>query len=157
MWTRGTHLVPRKGAASSPQGCQGSRVWFAAEANWTWWQCWPGCAQTKLCYLNGIAALADLRISWWFGLESTLKSSRSNTPAQVVQALYNLALNTSRSGASTASPGTLCQCLTTFTVNNSFLVYNVASFSLESFPFVLSLLLSEPCQKSLSRLWYELS
>lgn len=33
---------------------------------------WPGCAQTKLCYLNGTAAL-DLRMTGWFGLEGTLE------------------------------------------------------------------------------------
>ena len=50
-------------------------------------------------------------------------------------------LNTSREGAATASLGNLCQCFTTLTVKNFFLIsnLNLPSFSLKLFPLVLSL------------------
>jgi len=53
----------------------------------------------------------------------------------------NLALNTAREGASTASLGNLGQCLTTLMVKNFFLIsdLNLPSFALELSPLVLSL------------------
>jgi len=60
---------------------------------------------------------------------------------RLLKALSNLALNTSREGAATASLGNLCQALTTFMVKNFFLVSNLnpPSFSLKPFLLVLSL------------------
>ena len=56
------------------------------------------------------------------------------------KASSNLALNTARDGASPASLDSLCQCLTTFTVKNFFLVsnLNLCSFVLNPSPFVLA-------------------
>ena len=53
----------------------------------------------------------------------------------------NLALNTSRQGASTASLGNLFQCLTTLPVKNFFLTsnLNLPSFSLKPLRLVLLL------------------
>jgi len=53
----------------------------------------------------------------------------------------NLALNTARQGAATASLGNLFQCLTTLTVKNFFLISNLKlpSFSLKPFTLALSL------------------
>jgi len=50
----------------------------------------------------------------------------------------NLALNTAREGAATASLGSLFQCFTTLTVKNFFLIsnLNLPSFSLQPFPLV---------------------
>jgi len=50
-------------------------------------------------------------------------------------------LNTYREGAATASLGNLCQCFTTLTVKNFFLIsnLNLPSFILQPFPLVLSL------------------
>jgi len=60
---------------------------------------------------------------------------------RVLQAPYNLALNTAREGTATASLGNLFQCFTTLMVKNFFLIsnLNLPSFSLEPFPLVLSL------------------
>jgi len=60
---------------------------------------------------------------------------------RLLRAPSNLALNTAREGAATASQGKLVQCFTTLMVKNFFLTsnLNLPSFSLESFPLVLSL------------------
>jgi len=57
-----------------------------------------------------------------------------------LRAPSNLALNTSREEAATASLGNLCQCFTILMVKNFFLVsnLNLPSFSLQPFPLVLS-------------------
>jgi len=59
---------------------------------------------------------------------------------RVLRAPSNLALNTAREGAATASLDSLGQCLTTLMVKNFFLTsdLNLPSFSLEPFPLVLS-------------------
>jgi len=71
---------------------------------------------------------------------------------RVLQATSNLALNTAREGAATASLGNLGQCLTTLRVKNFFLVsnLNLPSFSLKPLPLVLSLhaLVKGPLQLS---------
>ena len=53
----------------------------------------------------------------------------------------NLALGTTRNGASIASLGSLCQCLTTPRVKTFLLTssQNLSSFNLKTFPLVLSL------------------
>jgi len=58
---------------------------------------------------------------------------------RLLKDLPNLALNTAREGAATASPGNLGQCLTTLTVKNFFLIshLNLPSFSLKPLPLVL--------------------
>ena len=77
-------------------------------------------------------------------------SSSSNPPAmgrdtfhftRLLKASSNLALNTSREGASTTSLGNLFQCLTILKVKNfSFVVdLNLLCFSLKPLFFVLSL------------------
>ena len=60
---------------------------------------------------------------------------------RLLRAPSNLALNTAREGASTASLGKLFQCFTTLTVKNFLLISNInlPSFSLQPFPLVLSL------------------
>ena len=60
---------------------------------------------------------------------------------RLLKALSNLALNTSREGASTASLGNLFQCLASLIVKNFFLIpnLNLPSFSLKPIPLVLSL------------------
>ena len=67
------------------------------------------------------------RITDWFRLEGTLKPIQFHPPAmgrdtshqpRLPKAPSSLALSTSRDGASTASLGSLCQCLTTLTVKN---------------------------------------
>ncbi|CAN0052273.1 unnamed protein product [Bubo scandiacus] len=106
-------------------------------------------------YCKGIMHMKHLirfRMVKWFGLEETLKIIWFQPPChgqghlpldQVLKALSNLALNTAREGAATASLGNLCQCLTTVTVKNFFLISNLdlISFSLKLLPLVLSLLL----------------
>ena len=66
----------------------------------------------------------------WLGLEGTFKVTQLQPPSigrdishqtALLTAPSSLALNTSREGASTTSLGNLFQCLTTLTVNNSFL------------------------------------
>jgi len=59
----------------------------------------------------------------------------------LLRAPSNLALNTAREGAATASLGNLFQSLTTLTVKNFFLIshLNLPSFSSKPFPLVLSL------------------
>ena len=54
---------------------------------------------------------------------------------------FNLALNASRQGTSTASLGNLFQCLTTLIVKTLFITSNInqPSFSLKPLPLVLSL------------------
>jgi len=61
--------------------------------------------------------------------------------ARVLQAPSNLALNTAREGAATASLGSLCQGLTPLRVKNFFLVSNrnMPSFSLKPLHLVLLL------------------
>jgi len=70
----------------------------------------------------------------------------------VLKAQSNLALNTSREGASTAFLGNLFQCLTTLRVKNLFPIsnLNLPSFSLKPLPLVLSLhvLVKVPLQLS---------
>jgi len=60
---------------------------------------------------------------------------------RVLRAPSNLALNTVREGAATASLGNLGQGLTTLMGKNFFLIsnLNLPSVSLQPFPFVLSL------------------
>ena len=65
----------------------------------------------------------------------------TGTPStRVLRAPSNLALNTAREGAATASLGNLFQGLTTLMVKNLFLIsnLNLPSFSSEPFPLVLS-------------------
>ena len=78
---------------------------------------------------------------------------------RLLRAPSNLALNSSREGAATASLGSLCQCLTTLMVKNFFLIshLNLPSFSLEPFPLVLSVAYAKQCltvQKSFSSSTY---
>jgi len=72
---------------------------------------------------------------------------------RVLRALSNLALNTAREGAATASLGNVGQGLTALTVMNFFLIshINLPSFSLKLVPFVLSLhaLVKSPSSSSL--------
>jgi len=90
------------------------------------------------------------RITEWFGLEGTIRSSGSNSPAKsrgifqetrLLRAPSNLALNTAREGAATTPLGSLCQCFTTLMVKNFILIsnLNLPPISLEPFPLVLSL------------------
>jgi len=60
---------------------------------------------------------------------------------QVAESSIQPGLEHFQGGASTASLGNLCQCLTTLMVKNFFLIssLNLPSFSLEPFPLVLSL------------------
>jgi len=60
---------------------------------------------------------------------------------RLLRAPSNLALNTAREGASTASLGNLFQCLTTLRIKNLFLRTNrtLPFFSLKRLPLVLSL------------------
>ena len=60
---------------------------------------------------------------------------------RVLRAPSNLALNTAREGAATASLGNLCQGLTTLRVKDFFLLsnLNLPSFSLKPLPLVLPL------------------
>jgi len=60
---------------------------------------------------------------------------------RLLRAPFNLALNTAREGAATASLGNLGQGLTTLMGKNFFLIskLNLPSFSLQPFPLVLSL------------------
>jgi len=60
---------------------------------------------------------------------------------RLLRAPSNMALNTAREGAATASLGNLGQCLTTLMGKNFFPIshQNLPSFSLEPFPHVLSL------------------
>ena len=91
-------------------------------------------------------------IESWNGLgwKEPYRSSRSKPPAmgrdtfhqtRLLQAPSNLALNTAREGAPTASLGNLFQGLTALIVKTFFLISNVnlPSFSLKSLPLVLSL------------------
>ena len=59
---------------------------------------------------------------------------------RLLRAPSNLAWNVSRDGASTTSLGNLCQCLTTLTVKNFFLIssLHLPSFSLKPFLLVLA-------------------
>jgi len=50
----------------------------------------------------------------------------------LLKAPSNLALDTAREGAATASLGNLCQCLTTLIVKNFFLISNLNLLSVES-------------------------
>ena len=60
---------------------------------------------------------------------------------RLLRAPSNLALNTAREGAATASLGNLFQCFTTLMLKNFFQTsnLNLPSFSLQPFPLVLSL------------------
>ncbi|KAK4829612.1 hypothetical protein QYF61_005739 [Mycteria americana] len=70
---------------------------------------------------------------------------------RLLKAPSNLALNTSKDGASTTSLGNLFQCLTTLIGKNFFLIsnLNLPSFSLKPLPLALSLhaLVLEGCNK----------
>jgi len=59
---------------------------------------------------------------------------------RLLRAPSNLALNTAREGAATASLGNLGQCFTTLMVKNFFLIFslNLPSFTLEKFSLVKS-------------------
>jgi len=85
-----------------------------------------------------------------FGWKGPQRSSSPNPPAmgrdtfhwtRFLKALSNLALNTSRDGASTASLGSLFQHVTTLTGKNFFPRSNpnLPSFSLKPLPLVLLL------------------
>jgi len=65
---------------------------------------------------------------------------------RLLRAPSYLALNTAREGASTASLGNLCQCLTTLRVKNLFLVsnLNLPSFSLKPLNLSLHSLIESP-------------
>ena len=81
----------------------------------------------------------------WFGLEviqfqpPTMGRAATHQTG-LPRAPSNVALNSSRDGAPTASLGSSFQCLTTLWVKNFFLTsnQNLLSFSLKPFPFVLS-------------------
>jgi len=62
-------------------------------------------------------------------------------PTRLIKVPFSLVLNTAKEGASTASLRNLCQCLTTLTVKNFFLLsyLNLPSFILKPLPLVLSL------------------
>jgi len=110
-------------------------------------------SSTSYCLLHGENSRKpkfQLRITAWFGLEGTLKPPSSNLPAmgrdtfhqtRLLRAPPNVALNTAREGAATASLGKLCQCLTTLIVKNFFLTSSLNLPSLSSKPssLVLSL------------------
>ena len=94
--------------------------------------------------------LGNHRIIERSGLEVTLKIIWFQPPCheqghlhqtRLLRAPTNLALNTSREGADTASLGNLGQCFTTLMVKNFFLLsnLNLPSFSLQPFLLVLSL------------------
>ena len=85
-----------------------------------------------------------------WGWKAPLKDIQLQPPAmgrdpfrqpRVLRAPSNLALNTAREGAATASLGNLGQGLTTLRVKNFFLIssLNLPSFSLKPSPLVLSL------------------
>jgi len=71
----------------------------------------------------------------------------TKTYSTLLRALSKCLLNTDRLGASTSSPGSLFQCLSTFSVHKCFLMsrINLPWFSFEPFPCVLSL---DPREKS---------
>jgi len=90
------------------------------------------------------------RIIEWFGLEGTLKTISFQPRAmsrdtfhytRLLKAPSNLALDTAREGADTASLGNLFQCLNTLIIKNFFFItsLNLSSFSLKPLPLVLSL------------------
>lgn len=62
---------------------------------------------------------------------------------ELLRAPFNLALNSSRDGESTAGLDNVCQCLTTPIEKNFLLIsnLNLPSFSLDPFPLVLYMLL----------------
>ena len=106
---------------------------------------------------NSSGIVQELKVSLesqnGLGWKGPYRSSSSNPPAmgrdtfhqtRLLKAPANLALNTAREGAATASLGSLCQCLTTLMVKNFFLISNLdlPSFSFEPFPLVLSLHIS---------------
>jgi len=86
----------------------------------------------------------------WVGMD--LKDHPPSNPhatfhqTRLLKAPSNLALNTAREGAATASLGNPGQGLTTLTVKNFFLTsnLNLTSFSLKPLPLVLSLLVKSP-------------
>jgi len=71
---------------------------------------------------------------------NSLPRASFNQPGQAGQGLIQTALNTSRDRASTASLDSLCQCLTTRSVRNFFLIsnLNLPYFSLKPSSLVLS-------------------
>ena len=86
----------------------------------------------------------------WFGLQGTSKVIQFQPPTmardtfhqtRLLRAPSNLALNTSREGAGTASLGNLFQCLTSHIIKNFLLMcsLNLTLFSLEPLPLVLLL------------------
>jgi len=116
--------------------------------------------QTKILlqgtYYTCIYTVASLpawtvRESWnglgWKGLERIIQSQHPSTLGHIfyqprlLRAPSNLALNTARNGAGTASLGNMCQGLTTLTVKSFFCLsnLNLLSFSLKPSPLVLSL------------------
>ena len=102
----------------------------------------------KLYYIVGILKFhyvciieSQNGVDW----KEPLRSSSSNPPTigrdtsyltSLLRAPSSLALNASRKGASTVSPGNLFLCLTTLTENNFFLIpsLNLPSYSLKPFP-----------------------
>jgi len=67
---------------------------------------------------------------------------------RLLEAPSNLALNTAREGAATASLGNLCQCLTTLRVKNFFLMSKPTLFQFKAIaPCPVT---PGPCKKSLS-------
>jgi len=103
------------------------------------------------CLQASLLAFLFVLESWnGLGWKGPYRSSGSNPPAmgrdsfhqtRLLRAPSNLALNTAREGAATASLGNLCQGLTTLMVKNFFPIskLNLPSFGLEPFPLVLSL------------------
>jgi len=90
------------------------------------------------------------RIIEWLRLEGTLRLPGSNPPAmdgrtfhqmRLSRVPFNVALSSSRDGASTASLDSLCECLTTIWAQNFFLKssQDLPSSSLNPFPLVLSM------------------
>jgi len=95
------------------------------------------------------ATVVNHRIIEWFGWEGTFRGHLAQPPAvsrdifnqtRLLRAPSNLALNVSRDGASTTSPGNLYQRFTTLTVNNFFLIssLNLPSLSLKPLLLVLA-------------------
>ena len=113
---------------------------FAAQIHWQLFQ--TGCSTRFLPVI--IESQHDL------GWKGPYRSSSSNSPAmgrdtfhqtRLLKAPFNLALNSAREGAATASLGSLCQCVITLILKNFFLIsnLNLPSFNLKPLPLVLFL------------------